>query len=1182
MTAATHVDGTIQKPANGCTACHGVLAGQAGAAVANTSATSAPGFNATAVDASGSALTTSRGVGAHLRHLTPTLRTAGLSCTECHGPIPAANDTLHANGTVAVAWGTLASTNGSVPTTSVAGSTLSCSATWCHGGNAALSGATAATIAWNANATVNCTSCHGNPPAGNGHPANTACATCHGTGYTWLTATTGSITGAALTTHIDGAITLLASSGCASCHGDAARVAVAGADGNVPAAPPAVASATGVAGVHLAHVNQGATAPALSSPLACSNCHTVPGSTSHSDGAIGVTYAGISVAQGAVPTAYNNAAHTCSNTYCHGNFPGGNQSATAISWSTSGKLGCTACHGNPPAISTHHPANTNCVACHTGYSNTTVTAATHVDGTIQKPANGCTACHGVLAGQAGAAVANTSATSAPGFTATAVDASGSALTTSRGVGAHLRHLTPTLRSAGLSCTECHGPIPAANDTLHANGTVAVAWGTLATTRSSVPTTSVAGPTLSCSATWCHGGNAALSGATAATIAWNANATVNCTSCHGNPPAGLGHPANTACATCHGTGYTWLTATTGSITLGALATHIDGTINLTAAQSCSSCHGTTGRVSVAGADVNQAASPPAVASATGVAGVHLAHVNQGATAPALSNALACVNCHTVPTVNAHSDGAIGVTYASISVAQGAVPTAYNNTAHTCSNTYCHGNFPGGNQSATAISWSTAGKLGCTACHGNPPAISTHHPANTNCVACHTGYSNTTVTAATHVDGTIQKPANGCTACHGVLAGQAGAAVANTSATSAPGFTATAVDASGSALTTSRGVGAHLRHLTPTLRSAGLSCTECHGPIPAANDTLHANGTVAVAWGTLATTRSSVPTTSVAGPTLSCSATWCHGGNAALSGATAATIAWNANATVNCTSCHGNPPTGLGHPANTACATCHGTGYTWLTATTGSITLGALATHIDGTINLTAAQSCSSCHGTTGRVSVAGADVNQAASPPAVAIGHRRRRRAPGAREPGCDGACAVERARLRELPHGSDGERALGRSHRRDLREHLGRAGRGADGVQQRRAHLLEHLLPRQLPGRQPERDGHLLVDRGQARLHGLPRQPAGHLDPPPGQHELRRLPHRLQQHDRRRRRPTSTGRSRSRPTAARPATACSPARPARRSPTPAPPPPPASTPRRSTPRVARSPPPAAWARTCAT
>ena len=829
------MDGTIQKPANGCTACHGVLSGQAGAAVANTSATSAPGFNATAVDASGSALTTSRGVGAHLRHLTPTLRSAGLCLHRVPRPAARGQRHTHANGTVAVAWGTLASTNGSVPTTSVAGPTLSCSATWCHGGNSALSGGTATTIAWNANATVNCTSCHGSPPAGNGHPANDNCATCHGAGYAKLTATTGTITGAALATHINGSITLLASSGCASCHGDAARVAVAGADGNVPAAPPIVASATGVAGVHLAHVNQGSTAPALSSPIACSNCHTVPGSTTHSDGTIGVTYAGISIAQGAVPTAYNNAAHTCSNTYCHGNFPGGNQSATAISWATSGKLGCTVL---PRRASGHRDAPS-------GQHGLRQLPHRHLrDDRHRRDPRGR---DHPEAGQRLHRLPRRALR--PGR---------------RGRRQHQRHLRSWLQrhggrrirqrthhvprrrrapappdaDAAFGRPLLHGvPRPAARGQRHphANGTVAVAWGTLATTRSSVPATSVAGPTLSCSATWCHGGNAALSGATAATIAWNANATVNCTSCHGNPPAGLGHPASTACATCHGTGYTYLTATTGSITGAALATHIDGTINLTAAQSCSSCHGTTGRVSVAGADLNQASSPPAVATATGVAGVHLAHVNQGATAPALSSAMACVNCHTVPTANAHSNGAIGVTYASLAVAQGAVPTAYNLTAHTCSNTYCHGNFPGGNQSATAISWSTSGKLGCTSCHGAPPAIATHHPANTACGSCHTGTTATTVTAATHVDGTIQKPANGCTACHGVLSGQAGAAVANTSATSAPGFNATAVDASGSALTTSRGVGAHLRHLTPTLRTAGLSCTECHGPLPAANDT-----------------------------------------------------------------------------------------------------------------------------------------------------------------------------------------------------------------------------------------------------------------------------------------------------------------------------------------------------------
>ena len=165
-------------------------------------------------------------------------------------------------------------------------------------------------------------------------------------------------------------------------------------------------------------------------------------------------------------------------------------------------------------------------------------------------------------------------------------------------------------------------------------------------------------------------------------------------------------------------------------------------------SCTSCHGAAARVSVAGADLNQAAAPPVVASATGVAGVHLAHVNQGATAPALSRPMACVNCHVLPTSSAHSNGVIGVTYSSLAVAQGAVPTAYNPTAHTCSNTYCHGNFPGGNQSATAISWATSGKLSCTSCHGAPPALnaSTHHPGNTACATCHgTGYTATTVVA-----------------------------------------------------------------------------------------------------------------------------------------------------------------------------------------------------------------------------------------------------------------------------------------------------------------------------------------------------------------------------------------------------------------------------------------------------
>ena len=1016
VNASLHLNGAVDVSSMSCTSCHG-------------------GVNAAPpVDTHGGTATTLVSVGAHQAHVASTLRDP-IACTECHGASSSSYTPTHSNSVVDMGFGTLA--NQGTTTVWNAGA-ATCASTYCHGGTTALVGGTGTTPVWTqVNGTFKgCASCHGAPPSGT-HPTSTNCVACHpgytatavnapthvdGTvNYTLTTAscalchgappatashrTAGGITtcsrchdtsvdasGNILTggTHRNGAVNLSASMSCATCHGDPTRTPnpTSFVDG-VTSAPPVdlsgntTAAARGV-GAHLAHVNG-----TRSKNLLCSDCHDITTSFQgygHANGVTEMAWGTLATLGGAAPTYTLGSGGSCNATYCHGNFSGSGSPGTSPTWTTAGTLACNSCHGAPPALSaqSHHPANAACVSCHgVGYSATTVVQATHVDGTVNVSRTGCTACHGDLT-QTG--VAASSAAAAPGYNANAADTTGATAATAAAVGAHAAHLTGSRwRGTAIACNECH-TVPSASDVTHATGAgtngarATVTFGTLART-GSITTAAYAGSTTgtggnaagTCSNVYCHGNF--TNGATAAAPSWlGGAAAAACGSCHGLPPGGT-HPTSSACESCH-TGYT--------ISSVNLTAHLNGAVDVLNL-ACTSCHGTAGRASVAGADVNQAASPPAVASATGVAGVHLAHVNQGATAPALSNALACVNCHTVPTVNAHSDGAIGVTYASISVAQGAVPTAYNTTAHTCSNTYCHGNFPGGNQGATAISWSTAGKLGCTACHGNPPAIATHHPANTNCVACHTGYSSTTVTAATHVDGTVQKPLNGCTACHGVLAGQAGAAVANTSATSAPGFNASAVDASGSALTTSRGVGAHLRHLTPTLRSAGLSCTECHGPIPAANDTLHANGTVAVAWGTLATTRSSVPTTSVAGPTLSCSATWCHGGNAALSGATAATIAWNANATVNCTSCHGNPPTGLGHPNNTNCASCHGTGYTYLTATTGSITLGALATHIDGTITVTTPTTCTSCHGATGRVSVAGADLNQASSPPADTLG-----------------------------------------------------------------------------------------------------------------------------------------------------------------------------------------------------
>ena len=950
VNAASHVNGAVEYVTQTCTSCHGdpVRTGSDADLVAFSSAPPVDSSN----------LSSGAKVGAHLKHLL-TGGTGGpayskqVACAECHkNAIPVTQ--LHADGQPNVAFGTLATkgTGGTYPAPSYASGT--CSNTYCHGNF--MNGAGTNAISWTG--TAACGSCHANPPGGTHPPGSTllTCGNCHGN---YDNATQSIIDPAG---HVDGSVDLSKMS-CTACHGDAARVVVSTADSNVKSSPPIVSpGSTGVAGVHLAHVNQGSTGAPLSSAFKCVNCHSMPATNDHSDGIIGVTYGSLSVAQGAAPSAYNLTNHTCSNTYCHGNFPGGNQSASAISWSTAGKLACTGCHGNPPATATtHHPANSSCGSCHTGTTSSTVTASSHVDGVVQKPANGCTACHGVLAGQSGSAVANNSPTSAPGYGGTGVNASGSSAVTSRGVGAHAKHLTPTLRTGSIACTECHGTLPAAGDITHANGSVAISWGSLASTLGSSPTTSVVGTTLSCSANWCHGGNSALSGATASTIAWNTSATVNCTSCHGNPPAGNGHPLSNACASCHGTGYTYLTATTGSISGAALNTHIDGLITLVAAQSCTSCHGTPGRTSVAGADASQASAPPAVASATGIAGVHLAHVNQGSTGAQLSAPFACVNCHTVPAINTHSNGVIEVTYASLSVARGATPSAYDLTNHTCSNTYCHGNFPGGNQSASAISWSTSGKLTCTACHGNPPSLTStsHHPANTNCVACHgTGFSSSTVAAATHVDGAVTLSRSGCSLCHGDLT-QTG--VLSTSPASAPGYNANSADTTGAVLATFAPVGAHAAHLNGThLRSTAITCNECH-VVPINGDVAHATGSgtggarATLTFGTLARTGGIVTATYSGSSTGTggagsgtCSNTYCHGNfrNGALDAPS-----WLGGAAGQaCGSCHGVPPGGT-HPAPASdCGSCH-PGYT-----SGSVNPIA---HLNGVID-SDRTACSTCH------------------------------------------------------------------------------------------------------------------------------------------------------------------------------------------------------------------------------
>lgn len=160
---------------------------------------------------------------------------------------------------------------------------------------------------------------------------------------------------------------------CTSCHGDATRVGIAGADANVKVAPPKAATTRAV-GAHQAHLNKGT----FGKPIACSECHVLPTATNHSNGTVEMTFGTLAKTGGKTP-AWNGT--SCSASYCHGNFTGGNVAA-APAW-TGGAMTCTSCHGAPPNTGDHQRGAHQfaCSNCHgTGYSSTTVNKATHLNG----------------------------------------------------------------------------------------------------------------------------------------------------------------------------------------------------------------------------------------------------------------------------------------------------------------------------------------------------------------------------------------------------------------------------------------------------------------------------------------------------------------------------------------------------------------------------------------------------------------------------------------------------------------------------------------------------------------------------------------------------------------------------------------------------------------------------------
>jgi predicted CxxxxCH...CXXCH cytochrome family protein len=864
-----------------CTTCHGDSTRVVGAGLDPQLMVAPPHGT------SGETLTTQAAVGAHQAHLTKNdFASRALVCSDCHA-LPTSMS--HSNGVIDFSWGPFAKAGGANPSYNG----KACTNVYCHG--AFPGGRTVFAPEWTGGP-MSCGSCHGTPPPTPPHSNPAAeCSMCHGAGYSATAKTVNK------PTHINGVVDVsYTNATCTSCHGDSARVGIAGSDPQVKSSPSLgskgeTAATTRAVGAHAAHVNQ---ATWSANPLQCVDCHVVPTAMSHSNGVVDMVFGSLSKTAGAVP-AWNGT--TCANVYCHGAFTGGTTSA-APSWATPGGITCGSCHALPPATAPHATAGTaECSTCHgAGYSQTakTVNKAKHLNGVVDTDSTNqhCYTCHGdALNARVGVAGADLGLNYAP-----PLGSKGEVADTTRAVGAHQGHLNKGTFSAPVACVECH-LVPISMS--HKNGKVDMQWGALSKTGGVAPVWN--GTT--CTASYCHGNF--NGGNLAAAPNWTTTGTLACNSCHALPPATPAHsnPA-LACSTCHGAGF--------STTTVDKVLHINGVVDVNAgAQSCTTCHGdnANARVAIAGADPALNSSPPLgtkgeTLTSTKAVGMHQGHLNTGT----FASPTACAECHIVPITNGHSNGKVDMLFGALSKTGGVAP-AWNGT--TCTASYCHGNFTAGNVAA-APAW-TSGTVDCTSCHGNPPATPAHSNKALACSACHgVGYTSTTINKVTHLNGVLDVDQSQltCTSCHGNGA-RVGIAGSDAKQVSAP-----PVGVHGETATTAIAVGAHQAHLNQTtLTAAPIQCNACHA-VPSSN--LHSDGVIQVTFGAMAKTGGVVPTFNGTG----CALTYCHGNFP--NGATAAVPLWTDGPTT-CTSCHGNPPSTSEHNRGkhqVTCGNCHGAGYT----------------------------------------------------------------------------------------------------------------------------------------------------------------------------------------------------------------------------------------------------------------
>jgi len=234
---------------------------------------------------------------------------------------------------------------------------------------------------------------------------------------------------------------------CQQCHGDdylGGAVGVSCVQSGCHSQPPITCTTC--------HGSRGTPRPDVGAHWAheayCSTCHAVPVETTASvqqhasqDASTLIHFGGIALNAandwrldaGAIPApAWDPGAQHCTNTYCHG--------AASPVWTTPQQIQCDGCHGEPPpnhaAWSRVATGVESCTACHPSH-----TEATHINGKVDVTVSSCTTCHG-----------------SNGHANPPVSLDGSTDPTTRGVGAHDRHLDPALPdriSRPLLCNDCH-------------------------------------------------------------------------------------------------------------------------------------------------------------------------------------------------------------------------------------------------------------------------------------------------------------------------------------------------------------------------------------------------------------------------------------------------------------------------------------------------------------------------------------------------------------------------------------------------------------------------------------------------------------------------------------------------------------------------------------------------------